>query len=392
MTGVHLDITKRKKAEEALRESDRRKTEFLATLAHELRNPLAPIRNAAQVLHMKGAVTSELQWAKDVIDRQILSMTRLIDDLMDVSRISRDKIELRRERLELAEVIRDAVESSRPLIEQLGHKLTVRLPPQPILLIADLTRLAQVFLNLLTNAAKFSDKGSRIDLTAERQGSDVVVAVKDNGIGIPAANLASIFEMFSQVEGTTSRSYGGMGIGLYLVKRLVEMHDGHVEVKSDGPNKGSEFLVRLPIVLEQAPAQKTCDEDADFAMPTSKLRILVVDDNRDAASSLTTLLAYTGCTVCMAHDGENAVEMAGRYRPDVVLLDIGLPKLNGYDTARAIRQEPWGQNMVLIAVTGWGNDEDRRKSGEAGFDRHLVKPVDPQSLMRLLSELHSVKA
>ncbi len=391
MTGVNLDITNRKRAEEALRESDRRKDEFLAMLAHELRNPLAPVRNAAQVLHMKSPATSELQRAKDVIDRQMQSLTRLIDDLMDVSRISRGKIELRRERVELAQVIQDAIESSRPLIEQQGHKLTVTLPPQPILLHADLTRLAQVFLNLLNNAAKFNVKGGRIDLTAERQGSEVVVSVKDTGVGIPVANLSTVFEMFSQVEGALSRSQGGMGIGLYLVKRLVEMHQGQIEVKSDGPDKGSEFLVRLPILLEPSPTPKTRTEDDTLPIPTSELRILVVDDNRDAASTLTMLLEYMGNTAYTAHDGEEAVETAGKYRPDVVLLDIGLPKMNGYDAARAIRHEPWGQNMVLIAVTGWGHDEDKRKSEDAGFDLHMVKPVDPRSLMKLLADLHIVK-
>jgi PAS domain S-box-containing protein len=392
MTGVNLDITNRKRAEEALRESDRRKDEFLAMLAHELRNPLAPVRNAAQVLHMKSPATSELQWAKDVIDRQMQSLTRLIDDLMDVSRISRGKIELRRERVELAQVVQDAVESSRPLIEQQGQKLTVTLPPQPILLDADLTRLAQVFLNLLNNAAKFNVRGGRIDLTAERQGSDVVVLVKDTGIGIPAAHLSSVFEMFSQVEGALSRSQGGMGIGLYLVKRLVELHQGQIEVKSDGLDKGSEFLVRLPILLEPSPTPVISNDDEPRAIPTSKLRILVVDDNRDAASTLTMLLEYMGNTARMVHDGEEAVETAGKFRPNVVLLDIGLPKMNGYDAARAIRLEPWGQNMVLIAVTGWGHDEDKRKSEDAGFDLHMVKPVDPRALMKLLAELHLVNA
>ncbi len=390
MTGVNLDITTRKRAEEALREADRRKDEFLAILAHELRNPLAPIRTAVQILHLKGPGTPELQWAKEVIDRQIQAMTRLIDDLMDVSRISRGKIELRREGIELAQIIAEAVESSRPLIEQQGHELTVTLPPEPILLDADQTRLAQVFLNLLNNAAKFSERGGRIDLTAERQGSDVVVSVKDSGIGIPAANLGSVFEMFSQVEGTLVRSQGGLGIGLCLVKRLVELHEGHIEAKSAGPNKGSEFLVRLPVVPEPSSTRQLLEE-GDRALPTSEHRILVVDDNRDAASTLAMLLESMGNTACMAHDGEEAVAMAGKYQPDVVLLDIGLPKMNGYDAARAIRQEPWGRNMVLIAVTGWGQDEDKRKSHEAGFDRHLVKPVEPGSLMNLLAGLPIVK-
>jgi len=317
-------------------------------------------------------------------------MTRLIDDLMDVSRISRGKIELRRERLELVQVIQEAIESSRPLIEQEGHELTAILPPGAILLDADRIRLTQVFLNLLNNAAKFSARGGRIDVTAERQGGDVVVSVKDTGVGIPAAKLASVFEMFSQVEGVLARSQGGLGIGLCLAKQIVEMHDGHIEVRSDGLDKGSEFVVRLPMAGELTETRETGD-DGDRQTPTSELRILVVDDNVDAATSLAILLKIMGNTLHLAHDGEAAVEAARKYRPDVVLLDIGLPKLNGYDVARAIRQEPWGRNMVLIAVTGWGQDEDKRKSEEVGFDRHLVKPVDPQALMKLLTELHVVK-
>ena len=387
MTGVKIDITNRKHAEETLREADRRKDEFLATLAHELRNPLAPVRNAVQVLQLKGPSTPELQWAKNVIERQVQAMSRLIDDLMDVSRISRGRLELQRARLTLAQVIEDAVESTRPFIEQQGHQLTVTLPPQPILLDADPTRLAQVFLNLLNNAAKFTARGGRIDLTAEQQGDNVVVSVKDTGIGISAAHLTSVFEMFSQVEAALSRSQGGLGIGLCLVKRLVEMHEGHVAVKSEGPGLGSEFLVSLPTAPEQAPTRET--SDAERAMPSSAFRILVVDDNRDAAFSLAELLEIMGHTARMAHDGEEAVKMAGEYRPDIVLLDIGLPKMNGYDAARAIRQEPWGKNMVLIAVTGWGQHEDKQKAAAAGFDHHMIKPVDPKALLKLLAELQS---
>jgi signal transduction histidine kinase len=377
---------------QALRESDRRKNEFLATLAHELRNPLAPIRNAVQVLHMKGPAIPELNWAKDVIERQVRSMSRLIDDLLDVSRISRGKIELRRDRIKLSQAIHDAVESSRPLIDQQGHQLTVTLPPQPIVLNGDLTRLAQVFLNLLNNAAKFTGRGGRIDLTAERQGNYVVVSVKDTGMGIPAANLTSIFEMFSQVENALSRSHGGLGIGLCLVKRLVELHEGQVEARSDGQDKGSEFLVRLPIAAESSSVYQSSDDKNELAIPTSQLRILVVDDNRDAAFSLTELLNEMGNTTCVAHDGEEAVEAAGRFRPDVMLLDIGLPKMNGYDVAHAIRQRPWGKSIILIAVTGWGQEEDKRKSKEAGFDRHMVKPMEPRILMELIAEIQNMRA
>jgi signal transduction histidine kinase len=375
---------------EALRQVDRRKDEFLATLAHELRNPLAPIRNAVHLLHMKGLATPEAQWARDLIDRQALHMTRLIDDLMDMSRISRGKLELRREHVELAKAVQAAVEAGRPHIDEQGHELTVTLPPDPVIVDADLVRLSQVFLNLLTNAAKYSEKGSRIDLHGERQGSDVVVTVKDAGIGIPAANLGTIFEMFSQVEGALSRSQGGLGIGLCLVKRLVEMHGGHIEARSNGVGQGSEFVVRLPIVVEQTYSRKTSD-DAEEAAPTSELRILVVDDNRDAASSLAMLLEMMGNDVRTAYDGDEAVRAAGEFHPHVVLLDIGLPKMNGYEAARTIRKEPWGKDMNLIAVTGWGQDKDKRNSEEAGFDQHMVKPVDPQDLMKMLAGLDVAK-
>lgn len=375
----------------ALRENDRRKDEFLATLAHELRNPLAPVRNAVQVLHMKGPAEPELQWVREVIDRQVQQMTRLIEDLMDVSRISQGKLALRREHIELAKVVSGAVETSRPLIDQHGQELTLTMPADPVIVDADEVRLTQVLMNLLTNAAKYSEKGSRIHLHAERQGSDVVVAVKDAGIGIPATNLRTIFEMFSQVEGALSRSQGGLGIGLCLAKQLVEMHGGKIEAKSEGPSKGSEFVVRLPIVVERPCSRKTSDDDSN-ATPTSDLRILVVDDNQDTSSTLAMLLKMMGNNVRTAHDGDEAVRAAGEFHPHVVLLDIGLPKMNGYEAARAIREEPWGKNMILIAVTGWGQYEDKQKSAEAGFDQHMVKPVDPQALMKLLARLDFVKA
>jgi signal transduction histidine kinase len=375
---------------EALRENDRRKDEFLATLAHELRNPLAPVRTATQVLRMNGPATPELQWARDIIDRQIQQMTRLIDDLMDVSRIRQGKIELRRVHVELAKVVLGAIETSRPLIDEHGHELTLTMPSGDVIVDADEVRLTQVFMNLLTNAAKYSEKGSRIDLHALRQGSDVVVTVKDAGIGIPTTKLQTIFEMFSQVEAALSRSRGGLGIGLCLVKQLVEMHGGRIEARSEGPGKGSEFVVRLPIAVAQKHAHKSTDDD-DNTTTTSNLRVLVVDDNRDAAATLAMLLKVMGNDVRTVYDGEAAVITAGEFRPHVVLCDIGLPKMSGYEVARTIREAAWGKNTVLIAVTGWGQDEDKRKSEEAGFDRHMVKPVDPLALMKLLSGLDIVK-
>jgi signal transduction histidine kinase/ActR/RegA family two-component response regulator len=368
-----------------VQETGRRKDEFLATLAHELRNPLAPVRNALQLLNMKEPSITELQWARNVIDRQVQQMSRLIDDLMDVSRINSNKLELRKERLELAKVIEGALDTSRPLIQQRGHKLMVTMLPELIILDADLTRLAQVFLNLLNNAAKYMKKGGRIDLHAEQQGNEVVVSVKDTGIGIAADQMPILFELFSQVESSLARSQGGLGIGLALVKQLVEMHNGSITAYSEGLGKGSEFVVRLPIVIEQKNIAVASDDNK--AMPSSKLRILVVDDNLDVASSLAMLMEMMGNNVRMAHDGEKAVTVAKEFRPHVVLLDIGLPKLNGYEAARAIRQEPWGKNIFLIAATGWGQEDDKRKSKEAGFDLHMVKPIDPQALMELLASL-----
>ena len=388
---IRADITGHKEAEAALKEADRRKDEFLATLAHELRNPLAPVRNAVEVLRMKGPDIPELHWARDIIDRQTQAMTRLIDDLMDISRINQGKIELKREQIQLAKIVQGAVETSRPLIEEMGHTLTVTLPPVRVIVDADLTRLAQVFLNLLNNAAKYTERGGRIDLRADLQGSDVVVSVADTGIGIPADKLPTLFARFSQVEVALSRTQGGQGIGLCLEKRLVEMHSGSVEAKSGGPGQGSEFVVRLPIVVEQTYPRQASD-DGDKAQPTSDLRILVVDDNRDAAESLAMLLKMMGNNIHTAYDGEEAVAAAGKFRPHVVLCDIGLPKLNGYEACRQMKAQAWEKKMILIAVTGWGQDDDRRKSQEAGFDHHMVKPVDPQALMKLLAGLNTVKA
>ncbi len=385
------DVTERKQAAESLKEVAHRKDEFLATLAHELRNPLAPVRTAVEFMRMKGSPDPELQWARDVIDRQTRTMTRLIDDLMDLSRINQGKIELKREQVELAKIVHGAVETSRPLIEEMGHELTVTLPPGTMIVDADLTRLAQVFMNLVNNAAKYTERGGRIELGAEVQGSDVVVSVKDTGIGIPADKLPTIFEMFSQVQGALSRSQGGRGIGLCLVKRLVEMHGGSVEARSEGPGKGCEFIVRLPIVVERTYARKAID-DSDKATPTSDLRILVVDDNKDAAETLAILLKVMGNTVRTAHDGEEAVAAAREFRPHVVLCDIGMPKLNGFEACRLMKHQAWDKTMILIAITGWGQDDDKRKAHEAGFDHHLIKPVDTQALMELLAGLDTVNA
>jgi len=395
--GTNTDVTdQRLMAEELLQnaadmaEADRRKDEFLATLAHELRNPLAPVRNAVQILHMKGPVVPELQWVSEVIERQIQHMTCLIEGLMDVSRINQGKIELKREWVDLAKVVQGAVEVSRPLIEDNGHTLNVVLPPKPIVIDADHVRLTQVLLNLLNNSAKYTEQGGRIDLGAKLRGNEVVISIRDNGIGISVDNLPKVFRMFSQVESALSRSQGGLGIGLCLVKRLVEMHGGRVEAHSDGLGKGSEFTVHLPVVEEQTYHVQR-NEGNHKAMPMSSLRILVVDDNRDAAFSLAKLLKMMGNEVSLAHDGEEAVTAADEFKADVILLDIGLPKLNGYKACRSIRAQSWGKRIFIIAVTGWGQDDDKRKSEEAGFDWHMTKPVDPKSLMTLLTDLQTGK-
>jgi PAS domain S-box-containing protein len=391
------DITERRRLErelqvqaEVLADQHRRKDDFLATLAHELRNPLAPIQSAVDLMNMKGDAIPELQWIREVIDRQLKQMTRLIDDLMDVSRIRQGTVVLRRQHIELSKVILLAVETSRALIDDQCHTLTVTLPPNPVILDADLTRMAQVFLNLLNNATKYMDPGGRIHLRAEQQGSDIVVTVRDTGIGIHADNLPNIFEMFSQVEDALSRARGGLGLGLSLVKRLVELHGGSVEAFSEGLGKGSEFVVRLPIVVEQSYDRASID-DIEAVTPTSNLRILVVDDNRDAALTLSKLLEQMGNIVCTAHDGIAAVQAAGEFRPHVVLCDIGLPKLNGYEACKQIREQAWDKSMILIAVSGWGQDEDRQKSTNAGFDHHMVKPVNLVALTKLLAGLNIEK-
>ncbi|HUQ71345.1 MAG TPA: PAS domain S-box protein, partial [Planctomycetaceae bacterium] len=387
------DITRDKAAEQKIRglmedlqDADRRKDEFLATLAHELRNPLAPIRNTLEILKHQDLDRERLMEARGTMERQLGQMVRLVDDLLDVSRITRDRLELRRERVELASIVHHAVESSRPLAEAAGHHLTVTLPQDHCYLDADPVRLAQVFGNLLSNACKYTEPGGKIDLVAEQVDDHVVVKIKDTGIGIPADKLDAIFEMFAQVTTALEHSQGGLGIGLTLVKRLVELHGGQVQVSSDGLGQGSEFRVRLPLLTQPPKSPRTPSPPPAEQTPIMSRRILVVDDNKDAAFTLSMLLKITGNETMLAHDGLEAVAAAERFRPDLVLLDIGLPKLNGYEVARRIRAEPWGQSMVLVASTGWGQDEDRRKSQEAGFNHHLVKPIRHDDLEKLLKE------
>lgn len=380
--GTCTDIEDHKRAEETLKEADRRKDEFLATLAHELRNPLAPLRNGLELMRLAQDNQEMLEQARAMMDRQLGQMVRLIDDLLDVSRISRGRIELRRERVELAEVLRQAIETSRPLIEAGGHQLIVEESPTPVIVEADLMRMSQVFSNLLNNAAKYTPSGGQIVVAIAREDGGVAVSVRDTGVGIPAAMLPRVFEMFAQVDRSLERSQGGLGIGLSLVKKLVEMHGGSVEARSEGHGKGSEFVVRLPTV--GSPSDSGRSDSSEQADAPASRRVLVVDDNVDAALSMAMMLKVMGNETRTAHDGLQAIEVAADYRPDVVLLDIGMPKLNGYEAARRIREQPWGREMVLAAITGWGQDDDRRRSLEAGFDHHLVKPIDLAALQKLL--------
>jgi signal transduction histidine kinase/CheY-like chemotaxis protein len=383
---LQAEIAERQRAEEALREADRRKSHFLATLAHELRNPLAPIRNAMEILRHSGGDEQKVKRVTEMMQRQVGQMVHLVDDLLDVSRISQDKIELRREPIELASVVQHAVEAARPDYERMNHELTVTLPSQPTYLNADPIRLAQVVGNLLSNACKFTAKGGRIRLTVEQVGQQAVIRVQDTGIGMAAEQLLRIFDMFAQVDTSLERSRAGLGIGLTLVKKLVEMHGGTVEARSAGVGQGSEFVVRLPVLSRPLPPLPR-EPSGVKPVATVERRILVVDDNPDAADSLAVLLKLSGHEVHVAHDGLEAVEAAAKFQPDVILLDIGLPRLNGYEAARRIRNQQRDRSVILVALTGWGQDEDRRRSEEAGFDAHMVKPVDPAALSNLLVEL-----
>jgi PAS domain S-box-containing protein len=381
---VARDVTERKQMDEAMREADRRKDEFLATLAHELRNPLAPIRHSLEILLRSEGDPRLFRHATDILGRQLSHMIRLVDDLLDVSRITRDKLQLRKTRLDLASIIRNAVEASRPLAERDQQTIDVSLPEQPIFLEGDPVRLTQVFSNLFNNACQYTQPGGRIWLTAERHDSEVVVLVRDSGIGMPADQLDGIFEMFAQVNEDSERPRRGLGIGLTLVRRLVQLHGGTVTARSEGRGLGSEFEVRLPIAashpdFEPAASARTLDSTAR--------RILVVDDNHDSAESIATLLQLSGHRPFVVHDGVAAVEAAEHLRPDVVLLDVGLPKLSGIDACRRIRGQAWGKGMVIVALTGWGQDVDRRNTKDAGFDAHLVKPVDYGNLLQLLAAL-----
>jgi signal transduction histidine kinase/CheY-like chemotaxis protein len=366
-------------------QADQRKDEFLATLAHELRNPLAPIRNSVNLLRLSGASHPAGQvW--EMMDRQVSHMVRLVDDLMEVSRITRGKIELQRAQLDLASVIAAAIETSRPHIEAASHTLFVSPPEEPLSVEGDPMRLAQVFANLLNNAVKYTDPGGRISVTARRDGASAVVVVADSGVGIPENALPRVFEMFVQADARDSRAQTGLGIGLTLVRSLVEMHGGSVVARSAGAGRGSEFEVRLPLASRESP--RAPQPSAAAPEVTGMPRVLVVDDNHDAADSLGALLELLGAEVRVAHSGPAALEAVVSFHPDAVLLDIGMPGMNGYEVANRIRTQGNGsRNTTLIALTGWGQDNDRRRSAEAGFDHHLVKPADMGALQTLLAAL-----
>ena len=388
--GTIADITERKAMENALRqlaanlsEADHRKDEFLATLAHELRNPLAPIRNGLQIIRLAGGQPEIVEQSRAMIERQLKQLVRLVDDLMDVSRITQGKLQLQIEPVDLRTVLNSAIETSLTSIDQMGHELIVSIPDQTVVVNADLTRLAQVILNLLNNSAKYSDYGGRIWLSVELSGNDVLISVRDSGIGIATEQLPKVFELFSQIDRSLERSQGGLGIGLSLVKQLVDMHGGSILAKSEGIGHGSEFIVRLPNAIK--PITKAPNGKDQAVDGRSSLRILVVDDNCDSAQSLAMMLKFMGNQTFTAHDGEDAVSKAAEIHPDVILLDIGLPKLNGNEACQKIRQQPGGKDILIIAQTGWGQDEDRERTRSSGFDHHLVKPVDPVSLMKLLT-------
>lgn len=375
-----MDISERRRAENRLREADRRKDEFLAMLAHELRNPLAPIVSAVELMELIGLPEGELQWCKQVIERQVQHLVRLVDDLLDVSRITRGKIKLRREPVELAAVITRAVETSRPIIAERRQELVIESPAAPLVLLGDLTRLAQVVSNLLNNAAKYSDEQGRIWLSVAADDGEAVVRVRDTGCGIAPEVLPHVFDLFTQADRTLDRSQGGLGIGLTLVKALAELHGGSASATSAGLGSGSEFSVRLPLAPATTASRPESERDHKAATPR---RVLVVDDNVDAALSLSRLLQAAGHEVEAVHDGLAALASAPQLRPDVILLDIGLPGIDGYEVARRLRSQPETRCAVLVALTGYGQDEDRRRSQEAGFDHHLVKPVERGSLQRL---------
>jgi signal transduction histidine kinase len=387
--GVTVDVSAQKLDQQQLsmlnhqlREQDRRKDEFIATLSHELRNPLAPIRTAARIIAAPQLSPDQLTKARTIIERQVTHMALLLDDLLDIARITRGKLRLKTEPVALANALDAAIEAARPNLDGKNHQLLVNLPSEVISLEADPLRLAQIISNLLINAAKYSNPGSHIEINATYAAGTVSLSVKDDGVGLAPESIGGIFAMFSQIDAGEGRSEGGLGIGLALVKGLTELHGGTVEARSAGLGRGSEFVLRLPASIEQSSSPRM---SAPSARASKRRRVLIADDNRDAADSLSLLLELSGHEVRVAHLGQTALSLAQTYRPDLVILDIGMPDLSGYEVARALRQEPWAAGLQLIAITGWGQDDDRRRALEAGFDRHLTKPIDPEQLQSLIA-------
>ena len=386
--GINLDINRLKEVEDELRDNDRRKDEFLATLAHELRNPLAPLSNALQIMRVPGLRKEDAERTREMMERQIHQLVRLVDDLMDVSRVMRGKIELRRDRVELAEVVTRAVETSRPLIDAHRHQLKLSLPAESLPLHVDAVRLAQVISNLLLNAAKYTEANGILHLRAWREGTSAVLSVTDNGIGIAPDVLAHIFDLFVQADYSSTKSHGGLGIGLTLVRNLVEMHGGSVSAFSEGLGKGSEFQIRIPLVVEDhLQAAEASSPPAMQAVSSTTLRLMIVDDNEDAAGSLAMLCELWGHEVRVASSGAEALQMIANVRPHLILLDIGMPTMDGYEVARRLRKMPGVEKTVLAALTGWNQTEDRRKTTEAGFDHHLVKPPEAEMLQQLIADI-----
>lgn len=392
--GIVIDISDRIAAEHQLRElnqqlsaADRRKDEFLATLAHELRNPLAPIRNVLEIMQLKEGDDPFIRWSRDIIGRHVAQMTHLVDDLMEASRITQGRLELRKQQIDIIDAVQHAIEISNALMEKSRHLFTIKKPDTPLIINADSTRIVQIISNLLTNAAKYTPESGNICLSVFQEGNEVILSVLDSGIGIPPEHLPNVFAMFSQLKPALERSQGGLGIGLALVRGLVELHGGTIVARSDGDGKGSEFIVRLPISTSSINAVAIVENP--IAITTDTLRILVVDDNIDAAESLALLLEFSGHITRSAHNGMAGLATAEEFRPDVILLDIGLPDISGYEVARRIRQQPWGEKIMLIAATGWGQDKDKEQALHSGFDNHLTKPVDFQKLNSLLQKTHS---
>ncbi len=388
--GVTVDVSAQRLDQQSLsalnhqlREQDRRKDEFLATLAHELRNPLAPIRTAAKIIASPQLSSNQLERAQSIIERQVTHMALLLDDLLDIARITQGKLKLKKGRVALSEVLDAAIEAARPKLDEKNHHLSVSLPAELISLEADPLRFAQILSNLLINAAKYSNPGSHIEVQAAHQAGTLSISVKDDGLGLAPESIGGIFAMFSQIEGAESRSEGGLGIGLALVKGLAELHGGTVEVHSAGLGHGSEFIVRVPLSADQSAALQLANDPAPVS--PERCRVLIADDNHDAADSLALLLELSGHEVRVAHLGHTALSLAQTFRPNVALLDIGMPDLSGYEVARALRHEPWATNLQLIALTGWGQDDDRRRALEAGFDHHMTKPIDPDHLAGLIA-------